>query len=68
MAVLLQVLPDSSLLGSPKQDSTAYKRGWFISLGNGTADIFRGFMVNSYVKRKENHVQAYAPNGVMVLK
>ena len=34
----------------------------------GTVDIFRGFMVSSYLKRKENHVQAYAPNGAMVLK
>ena len=30
----------------------------------GTADIFRGFMVSLYVKGKENgHVQAYAPTG-----
>ena len=35
----------------------------------GTADIFRGFMVSLYVKGKENgHVQAYAPNGAMGLK
>ena len=35
----------------------------------GTADIFRGFMVSLYVKGKENgHVQAYAPIGAMVLK
>ena len=35
----------------------------------GTADIFRRFMVSLYVKGKENgHVQAYAPNGAMVLK
>ena len=36
---------------------------------SGTADIFRGFMVSLYVKGKENdHVQAYAPTGAMVLK
>ena len=30
----------------------------------GTADIFRGFMVSLYEKGKENgHVQAYAPTG-----
>ncbi|MCI7598348.1 MAG: hypothetical protein MSS96_06485, partial [Bacteroidales bacterium] len=35
----------------------------------GTADIFRGFMVSLYVKGKENgHVQAYAPTGAMGLK
>ena len=40
-----------------------------VSQVQGTADIFRGFMVSLYVKGKENgHVQAYAPTGAMGLK